>query len=100
MHRGHHVHAVHFDDGFRGGAQRDMEHRPALGRINPPAGEHGLDLFPQPRPFGQGDQQFHRLGGDSVLGKVEVKAVSLRGERLAPAWIIVKKAAQMNTCEL
>ena len=54
--------------------QRDVEHGPVLGDVDPLAPEHRVDPLLEPRLLGEPQEQTDRLVGDPVLRVVEVQA--------------------------
>jgi hypothetical protein len=88
--------AVHLDPGSGRGAQRDVQHRSTLRRIDLLAGEHRLDVSAQAGPFGQGDEQGDGRRGEPVLRIVEVDAVRLGGERLPAGRVLGEQPAQVH----
>jgi hypothetical protein len=67
-----------------------MQHRPVLGFVDLIPGEHLLDGVPQFHFFSQGQQQFHGLGGNPVLGKIYQKIIECYGEFVKPLRILSK----------
>ena len=59
-------------------AQRNVQHRAVLGDVDVLAAEHGRPQLGQVRLLRQRDQQVDRLGGDPVLGVVEIDALGLQ----------------------
>ena len=56
-------------------AQRGVQDRARLARIDDRAGEHGVALFFNPRGAGEREEQLHRLVGDEVFGIIEKETV-------------------------
>ena len=100
MHRGHDVDAVDLDPLIAGRAQRHVQDRTVLGDIDLVAGEHGVDVLAQAGFRGQVEQQPHRVGGDPVLGVVEVDPACLDREILAPAGVRTEQVPQMGVRQL
>src|SRR5690606_27960190 len=90
-----HVLAVHHEAAVGGGAQRGVEHGAVLADVDVLAGEHGLDAPAQPCPLGQPDQQLHGLGGDAVLGVVEVEVAGGQRHAAGPARVVGEQLAQV-----
>ena len=77
-----------------------MEHGALLGRVDPVAAEHRLDLFAQPARAGQSDEQTDRLVRDAVLRVIEVQAGGLHGEALAARRIVGEQRPEGHVAHL
>lgn len=62
-------------------AQRDVEHRAPLGRVDVLARKHLVAELFDARLLGERDERAHHFGRDQVLGVVEQDAVRRRGGR-------------------
>ena len=93
---GHHVLAVHGDDGSLRGAQGDVEDGPVLRHIDFVAPEHGVNPGSQAGGLGQLQQQLEGFVGEAILGVIQVKARGLGGHPLAAAGIVPKEFPEMQ----
>ena len=97
---GHHVFAVGHDRRAARRAQRHVQNGAPLGDVDLLAREHRVDAPAQPRLLGQRQQQTHRLGGDAMLGVVEIQPGGLERKALAALRIFAEERAQMNVANL
>ncbi len=72
-------------------AQRNVEDRAVLGRVDPLAREHRLDPTAEVTCLGEGKEQLDRLGGDSVLGVVQVQVTGCCDEGLASVGVLLEE---------
>ena len=77
VHLGDDVDAADDERLARGLAQRDVQHRALLGRVDDVAAEHRRDALANAALARELDEQAHRLVGDAVLRVVEVQARGL-----------------------
>jgi hypothetical protein len=80
---GHDVASVHLDALPAGGAQRDVQHRATLGRVDALAAEHRLDPRLQPAGLGELDDGGQHLG-DEMLRVVQGPPPRRSSPRSAP----------------
>ena len=97
---GDHVGAVDDQRAVARHPQRDVEHRPILGDVDPLASEHRLSALGQPTLGGERREQLEGLVGDPVLRQVEVQAGRLGDQPLAAARVLGEQVAQVASGEL
>ncbi len=73
--------------GARGPAQRGVEHRAVLGRVDVLAREHGGVVLGDPGLLGEGDERGEDLIGDEVLRQVYVQVAEREAQALHPTRI-------------
>ena len=100
VHLRDHIHAVDHERGALGHPQRDVQHGPVLGHVDPVAAEHRVPALGHPGLLGQLDQQPQRFVGDAVLGVVEVQSGRFGREALAAPRFIGEQLAQVNPGDL
>ena len=81
-------------------AQRDMEHRAVLGRIDPITTEHRRDALRETAGVGEIQQQTQRFVADSLLGVIEIKSRDLATQTFATGRVVGKDFAQMTHPDL
>ena len=79
-----------------GAAQGGVQHGAVLGDVNVLTGEHSLASLLQLDLFGELEQQLNGLGGNQVLGKVNVQLVSGEAELLGTGGVGGKPLAQVR----
>ena len=97
---GDHVGAVDDQRASARHPQRDVEHGPVLGDVDPLAPEHRLSALGQPALGGERREQAESLVGDPVLRQVEVEARRLGDQPLAAARVVGEQVAQVASGEL
>ncbi len=93
--RRHHVRAVDQDRPARAVAQRDVEDRAVLGRVDALAREHPVAPALEVGRAGEVEQQRQRLGGDAVLGEVDQQVVEPQRKALEALGVLGEQLAQM-----
>jgi hypothetical protein len=93
---GHDIPAVRLDPGVRTVAQGHVEHGAVFGFVDPVAGEHALDRFPQAAALRQLDQQAEGFRGDAVLGVVHEDVLEADGELLKALRVLRKEPLHVN----
>jgi hypothetical protein len=81
-------------------AQRDMQNGAPLGDVDLVAREHGVDVLAQAGLLGQHQQQPHRLGGNAVLGVIEVETQRLQCEVFATLGILSEELPKVYLADL
>ena len=74
-------------------AQRNVQHRPALGDIDGSTPEHCIDPFAQPALIGKPHQELNRLAGDAILRVIEVDPGGVECKALAARRILREEVA-------
>ena len=97
---GHHVFAVHGDDGSLRGAQGDVQDGSFLRQVDLFSPEHGVDPGSQAGFLGQLQKQLEGFAGEAILGVIQVKAHGLGGHPLAAAGIVLKELPEMQPPDL
>ena len=83
-----------------GGAQGRMQYGALLGDVDGVSAEHGVDAIAQAAIFDERDQQAQGLGGDAVLGVVEVQARRFGAHACAARRIFVEEVSKMPLLDL
>src|SRR6266542_4594135 len=92
--------AVHLDRLPLRRAQRNVQHRAVLGDVDLLAGEHRVSALRDAALLCELDQQSDCLIGDSVLRVIEVDALGLEHESLAPLRVLREQVAQVDAVDL
>ena len=96
---GHHVDAVHLDDGVTRGAQGGVQHRASLGDVDRRATEHRVASRLDVDCLGQRLQQRERLVVHPVLGVVDGEAGDIQCHAIGAARVVSEELAQMDGLE-
>ena len=81
-------------------AQRGVQHRTVLRRVDVHAGEHRVTALLQPGSAGQVDQQLQRLAGDPVLAVVDVEVADRQRQLGAALGVFGKQLAEVFLTDL
>ncbi|MNS70211.1 hypothetical protein D3C72_1035520 [compost metagenome] len=94
LHQGPHILAIDLHTRPRRPAQRHVHGRPAFAGVDGVALEHGIDTSRQAALPGQCQQQVNRLGGDTVLGVVQIPTRRVQRQPFAPRGVFQEQVAQ------
>jgi hypothetical protein len=83
-----------------GHAQRHVQRRAILGRVDDVAAKHRRDPLAEAARFREGDEAPHRLVGYAVLRVVEVETRGLDDEALAAPGVAREQLAQVQRSDL
>jgi hypothetical protein len=98
-HRRHHVVAIDEQRRVVLTAQRNVQHRPALGDVDRLAGEHPIAKRLDPGHPGQLDQQPNRLFGDALLRAVDEQIAEPVREPVEPRRVVCEQRPQRHVAQ-
>lgn len=81
-------------------AEGDVEDGSVFGDVDVLAGPHGVDAFPQAGPFGDGHEEADGVGGEAVLGVVEVQVRGVDRQVIPSSGVAGEQLPQVDAGEL